>query len=43
MFFVDFVIESGKIGFTQAIEAIQPLTNSLKVFGAYQQGKHYEE
>lgn len=43
MFFVDFVIESGKIGFTQAIEAIQPLTNSLKVFGAYQQGKFYEE
>ena len=42
MFFIDFVVEPGKITYLQALEAIKPLTNSLKVFGVYAQGKHYE-
>jgi len=42
MFFIDFVVEPGKITYIQALEAIKPLTNSLKVFGVYAQGKHYE-
>jgi len=42
MFFIDFVVEPGKISYIQALEAIKPLTNSLKVFGVYTQGKHYE-
>jgi prephenate dehydratase len=42
MFFIDFVVEPGKITYLQALEAIKPLTNSLKVFGVYSQGKHYD-
>lgn len=40
LFFVDFVIE-GKVGWKQAIEAIKPLTQYLKVLGAYQRGRHF--
>ncbi len=39
-FFIDFVTE-GKVGYRQAIDAIQPLTHDLKVFGAYRSGKHF--
>lgn len=42
MFFIDFVVEPGKITYLQALDAIKPLTNSLKVFGVYAQGKHYD-
>ena len=42
MFFVDFVVEGGKVGYEQALEAIRPLTHDLKVFGVYRQGKHFD-
>ena len=41
MFFVDFVAE-GKVGFQQAIHAIQPLTHNLNIMGTYPHGNHYE-
>ena len=41
MFYVDFTSE-GHLSIEQAIEAIAPLTHSLKVFGVYEKGKHYE-
>ncbi|MEL7120658.1 MAG: prephenate dehydratase [Bacteroidota bacterium] len=40
-FFIDFLSE-GMVSYSQAIEAIRPLTHNLKVLGAYKQGKHYE-
>lgn len=42
MFFVDFVAD-GKVGFDQAIDAIRPLTNELKILGTYKQGQPYED
>lgn len=41
MFFVDFVVE-GKVGFQQALDAIQPLTRNMKILGTYQRGRHFE-
>ncbi len=40
-FYIDFVME-GKVGWEQAVEAIQPLTHELKVMGVYEKGKHHE-
>lgn len=40
-FFIDFAVE-GKVGYQQAMDAIRPITNDLKIMGAYQKGKHYE-
>lgn len=42
MFYVDFIVE-GNVGYEQAIEAIRPLTNELKILGAYKQGQLYED
>lgn len=42
LFFVDFVTE-GKVGWRQALEAIQPLAHDLKLHGAYRQGRHYDD
>ncbi len=42
LFFVDFVTE-GKVGWKQALEAIQPLAHGLKLHGAYRQGRHYDD
>ncbi|NUQ26096.1 MAG: prephenate dehydratase [Saprospiraceae bacterium] len=41
LFFVDFISE-GKMSALQALEAIRPLTHSLKIFGRYKKGEHYE-
>jgi len=40
-FFVDCLLE-GAIKYTQAIEAIRPITRQLKVLGAYSRGQHFE-
>lgn len=40
-FFVDFVM-GGKISFDQGIDAIRPITQNLKVLGAYPVGEHHE-
>lgn len=40
-FFVDFVI-NGDVGYQQAIDAIRPITKSLKILGTYQTGEHFE-
>ncbi len=41
-FFIDF-LSQGSVPWQQAIEAIRPLTNQLKVLGAYRQGSHHED
>lgn len=41
MFFVDFVM-GGKISFEQGIGAIRPITQNLKVLGAYPIGQHHD-
>jgi prephenate dehydratase len=41
LFFVDFVM-GGKISFDQGIEAIRPITQNLKVLGAYPIGEHHD-
>lgn len=40
-FFIDFVVE-GDLSYEQGLEAIRPITQELKVLGAYRQGKHFE-
>lgn len=41
MFFVDFAVD-GNLDWSQAIGAIRPLTNNLKILGAYPKGEHFE-
>ncbi len=41
LFYVDFVAE-GLVSPELALTAIQPITHSLKLYGAYHQGEHFE-
>jgi prephenate dehydratase len=42
MFYVDFVAQ-GLVSPDLALEAIRPITHSLKLYGAYRQGEHYQQ
>ncbi len=40
-FFVDFVM-NGSQSYQQALNAIQPITQDIKILGIYKEGKHYD-
>lgn len=41
LFFVDFIADKN-LSWQQAIDAIRPLTTSLRIFGVYPEGQHFE-
>ncbi|MFT4759452.1 MAG: prephenate dehydratase [Paraglaciecola sp.] len=41
LFFVDFIGDK-KLGWQQALDAIRPLTTSLRILGVYPEGQHFE-
>ena len=41
LFFVDFIANQN-LGWQQALDAIRPLTTSLRILGVYPKGQHFE-